>query len=143
MKKFSSIKDRYQLLGVKEDNIDFAIDAILDGTKREIIIDALTSIYRGMKFERATQLLNDLYEANGGEYKSVNREGFLYGILFSLAGLLGVGFLVGMITSGEWKFKFLLFFVGLAFTGFVIGPRLIIKSIKGQYRENDSPFDNE
>lgn len=48
MKKFNSIKTKYLQLGVTESNIGYVIDIFVNGTKREYIIETLTSGYRGM-----------------------------------------------------------------------------------------------
>ncbi len=140
MKKFDAVKSKYLALGVSEDNVDYAIGAVIDGTKREHIIESLTADYRGMTESKSTQLLEDLFEANGGEFKKENRGGYLYGILLSLVGLLGAGFLIAMLVSGEWKSKFgALALAGAAF-GLLKGPSLIIKSVRGNYRDNNDPF---
>jgi hypothetical protein len=105
MGKFDIIKSKYLTLGVTEDNIHYAIGAVIDGTKREHIIETLTADYRGMSESQSSQILEDLFEANGGEFKK-NRGGYLYSILLCLAGVTGIGFLIAMLVSGEWKLKF-------------------------------------
>ena len=75
MQTFELIKSKYLILGVTEDNLDYAIESVVDGTKREIIIETLTADYRGMPPNQANQLVEDLYTANGGEFKKENRGG--------------------------------------------------------------------
>lgn len=137
---FTSLKSKYLLLGIKEDNIDYAISAVKDGTKREHIVESLTADYRGMTEKESTSMLNDLFEANGGEFKSENRGGYLYGILLSATGILGLGFLLGMLSSGEWKLKFLIIAASAALAGLGKGPYLIVKAFRGKYRDADDPF---
>lgn len=140
MKKFNFIKSKYLSLGVSEDNIDFAIGSVMDGTKREHILEAMTADYRGMSERQSIQLLEELFEANGGEFKNENRGGYLYGILFSLVGVAGAAFLVSMLVSGEWTLKFIVLAIAGALFGLAKGPSLIIKSFRGTYRDNDDPF---
>lgn len=100
----------------------------------------MTAGYRGMSKSQSTQILEELFEANGGEFKKENRNGYLYGILFSLVGVAGVAFLISMLVSGEWKFKFIVIAIAGAIFGLAKGPMLIIKSYRGTYRDNDDPF---
>lgn len=140
MKKFASIKAKYLAQGITEDNIDYAIGAVIDGTQRAFIIESLTADYRGMTETAATELLEELFEANGGEFKKENRGGYLFGTLLCLVGLTSVCFLIAMIVTGEWKSKFVTIAVGGTLFGFATGPSLILKSIKGKFRESDDPF---
>ena len=140
MKRFSLIKAKYLSLRTAEDNIDYAIGAVIDGTRREYILQSLTADYRGMSETTATQLLEELFEANGGEFKKENRGGYLFGTLLCLVGLTSVCFLIAMIVTGEWKSKFMTLAVGGTLFGFATGPSLIIKSLRGKFRENDDPF---
>ncbi len=141
MLKFHSIKDKYLELGVSESNIDTAIDAVLDGTKRAFIIETLTADYRGLSETTSSQLLNDLFEANGGEFKHENRGGYLTGVLLLIVGLLGAGFFTAMLISGEATLKFMILSFSaalLALPGAII---VLIKSVKGKYRDSDDPFE--
>ncbi len=79
MKNIDSIKARYRSMGIKEDNIDYAISAVKDGVKRAHIVENLTADYRGMKEEETMPLLNELFAANGGEHKKENSNGYLFG----------------------------------------------------------------
>lgn len=140
MAKFNLIKEKYLLLGVREDNIDFAISAVVDGTKREHIIESLTADYRGMTEAESTRLLEDLFAANGGEFKKENRGGYLNGALLLLVGLLGAGFFIAMLISGGVKIKFIVLSLVAALFGLPAGVIAIIKSVKGKYRDNDDAF---
>lgn len=140
MTKFDFIKEKYLKLDVREDNIDFAISAVLDGTKREHIIESLTADYRGMTEAQSTHLLQDLFAANGGEFKKENRGGYLNGALLLLVGLTGAGFFIAMLVSGEVKTKFIILSFSAAVFGLPAGAVSIIKSLKGKYRDNDDAF---
>jgi hypothetical protein len=113
---------------------------VLEGTKREIIIDTLTADYRGMTVDDSNQLLEELFAANGGEFKKENRNGYLLAILLLLIGCLGAGFLFFMLSTGEWKIKFLFLAAVSALFGIGKGLSLLTKSLRGKYRENHSPF---
>ena len=69
MRKFEKMKSKYLALGVSENNLDFAIGAVIDGSKREHILETLNADYRGMSESQSTQMLEDLFEANAGEFK--------------------------------------------------------------------------
>ena len=140
MAKFDLVRAKYLNLGVTESNIDFAIGAVLDGTKREHIIETLTADYRGMTENQSTTLLEDLFEANGGEFKNENRGGYLYGILLLLIGLVGAGFFITILVSGEGKIKFMILSLAGALFGLSTGAILITKSLRGKYRDMDDPF---
>lgn len=140
MKKFDSVKSKYLALGVSEDNIDYAIEAVIDGGKREHILESLTADYRGMSETQSSQMLGDLFEANGGEFKKENQGGYLNGIFLSLFGGLGLVCLILMLVWGEFKFKFALLAFGVAVFGLIKGPMIILKSLKGNYREEDDPL---
>lgn len=141
MKKFAAVKSKHLDLGAREENIDYAIDAVEEGTKREHVIESLCADYRGMNATEATALLDDLYLANGGEFKKENRGGYLFGALLLMLGLAASGFLIMMFTSGsEIRIKFLMLAVAGAGFGLVKGSTLLFKSFSGRYRENDDPF---
>lgn len=140
MKKFDDIKSKYLLLGVSANNIDYAIESVMDGSKREIIMETLTADYRGMNALKAAALLDDLFLANGGEFKKENRGGYLFGTLLTLVGVAGFVFFVVMIISGEIKPKFLSIAFAFTIFGLVKGPILLIKAFRGNYRDSDDPF---
>jgi hypothetical protein len=141
MKKFNAVKAKYLQLGIREENIDYAIDAVKEGTRREHIIESLCADYRGMSSADATALLDSLYIANGGEFKKENRGGYLFGALLVMLGLAATGFLFMMFTSGsEIRIKFLILAITGAGFGLIKGSTLLYKSFSGRYRENDDPF---
>ena len=72
---------------VRENNIDFAIDNIKRGIQRHLIINDLIASHRAMELTQANQMLNDLYEAYGGEHKKENRRGYIYGAMFMVVAL--------------------------------------------------------
>lgn len=141
MQTIKQIKEKFLFSGVKEDNIDFAISAVKEGNKREHILESLTADYRGMRHEKANRLLDALYEAVGGEFKKENNTGYLYGILLLLIGITGAGFFIAMLLTGEWKLKFLAFSASAAFIGLVRGTIILLKTIKGDYRETGDVFE--
>lgn len=137
MAKFDLVKQKYLTLGVREDNIDFAISAVSDGSSRDIISEVLTADYRGMTEAQSKELLEDLFKANGGEFKKENQGGYLYGTLFLLVGLIGLGFLIVILISGEGNMKMLLLSIAGTLIGLPKGISLIIKAMKGKFRDGD------
>lgn len=140
MSKFNTTKEKHLKLGVTEDNIDFAIGAVVDGTKREHIIETLIADYRGMTEAQSTLLLEDLFRVNGGEFKKENSGGYLYGTLLLLAGITCAAFCISMLVTGEGKMKFILLSLTGAIFGLSTGTVLMIKSFRGKYRDSDDPF---
>jgi hypothetical protein len=140
MQDVKLIKSKYRSLGVSEDNFDYAVSAVVDGTKREFILESLTADYRGMPENLSIQLLEELFEANGGEFKKENRGGYLFGTLLCLVGIVCSYFLVAMLISGEWKLKFVILSLSGAVIGLLKGAALLIKAWKGTYRDTDDPF---
>ena len=114
----------------------------MEGTKRENILETLTEDYRGMSREQSAGLLEELFEANGGEFKKENRGGYLFGFLLLLVGVLGAGVLVALLLSGEWRLKFIILSGAAALFGLARGPVLLYKAFRGKYRDDDAPFEN-
>lgn len=141
--KFNLVKQKYLHLGVKEDNIDFAISAVLDGSRRDIIIEILTADYRGMTEIQSNDLLEELFKVNGGEFKNENKSGYLYGTLFLLLGTISLGFLIAILLNGEGNKKMLILSIAGVLIGLPKGISFIYKSFKGQFRENDDTFNME
>lgn len=139
MGKFDAIIEKYTSQGVSQDNIEYAISAVKDGSKRAHIIDSLTADYRGMTVFQSMDLLDELFEANGGEFKKENRGGYLYGTLFLLIGL-GCAFYIGyVLINGGVIIRPVLVFAG-AIIGLVGAASYYIKSLLGKYRDEDEPF---
>lgn len=142
MQSIKQIKEKFLFSGVKEDNIDFAISAVKEGNKREHIIESLTADYRGMSNEKANRMLDELYEAVGGEFKKENASGYANGATLLIIGLFGVGFLFAMIYSGDWKLKYLILAALAAIFGLTNGVKALTKAAKGKYRDTDDVFDS-
>jgi len=139
MNKFEAIKQQFLAKGFAESNIDYAIQAVKDGTKREFIVENLTSDYRGMTVESAPLLVEALYGANGGEFKKENRGGYLYGGVLLAAGLLLAFYLCYVLLFGGVLVR--PYLVGLAAV-FCLGSgaKLLFKAVRGKYRDSDEPF---
>jgi hypothetical protein len=141
MNKFRTITEKYIFLGVRQDNIEFAIDAVKDGTRREIIIDSLTADYRGMNEEQAQHLLNELFVANGGEFKKENRGGYLYAALFLLVGIACLVILIALLYNNGYSRIGKLIALGIVALGGISGGiKLLLKAIQGKFRDEDEPF---
>lgn len=74
------IKEKYLSLGLPEKHFDYAFNAVKSGTKKDIIIKNLTSDVRKVDYTLASNMLDDMFSANGGEFKYENRGGYLYSI---------------------------------------------------------------
>ena len=139
MKKFANIIEKYQSKGVSVDNIEYALESVKRGAKREHILDNLSADYRGMNLTDANGLLNELFEANGGEFKKENRYGYLFGTFMLMFGLPCAFYIYYVFTYGGVLVRPILVF-GLAIGGTFSGLYLIIKAILGKYRDSDEPF---
>lgn len=139
MKKFEAIKADYMHQGVKEDNILYAIDAVKEGTQREHVLENLTADYRGMDYIEATQMLEELYGANGGEFKKENRGGYLYGTFFLMFGFAAAFYIFYVYTYGGILYRPILVWA-VAILGTLGGIGYIVKSMSGKFRETDEPF---
>ncbi|MBL7726757.1 MAG: hypothetical protein JNM68_03680 [Dinghuibacter sp.] len=139
MKKFTAVKNKYLQLGLKEDDIDYAITAVKEGSRREHLLDNLTAGYRNVPPEQANALLNELYTQAGGEFKKENRTGYIYGIaicLFATACLIyGI-----VIYLGDEGFGKSIAAGSLAVASFGMGGKILYKALRGRYRDTDDPF---
>lgn len=95
--------------------------------------------YRGMDYLEATQLLEELFAANGGEFKKENRGGYLYGIFFLLFGLLAAGYIFYVYTYGGVLIRPVIVWI-IAVGGTLGGIGYIIMAMAGKYRDTDEPF---
>jgi hypothetical protein len=139
MTKFDPIIEKYRNKGVSNDNIEYAIESVKYGTKREHILESLTADYRGMNETNANSLLEELFAANGGEFKKENRTGYLYGAFFLMIGLLAAFYVLYVFMyGGVMKRPVTYSLIALSGTG--TGLLLIIKAIRGKYRDTDDPF---
>ena len=136
MKKFEPIIEKYTSLGVNAEHIEYAIDAARYGTKREYILEGLTAPYRGMSAGEATIMLEEIFAANGGEFKKENRGGYLYGSVFLMLGLSCGYYIYHVYTYGGVIVRPMLFFVTAIF-GTLVGIIFIIKALFGKFRDTD------
>lgn len=141
MKKFEPIIEKYSSIGISTDNIDYAVSSVKEGAKRAHIIENLTSDYRGMNIFQSMDLLDELFEANGGEFKKENRGGYLYGAFFLLIGLSCTFYICYVLLFGGVIVKPALVGGGAIFST-IAGLSFIIKSVRGKYRDEDEPFKN-
>lgn len=139
MKKFANIIEKYQNRGVNMDNIEYAVESVKRGAKREHIIDNLSADYRGMNLTDANGLLNELFEANGGEFKKENRYGYLFGFFLLMLGLPLAFYIYYVFTYGGILVRPVLVFGG-AIVFNTLGIILLFKAIRGKYRDSDEPF---
>lgn len=139
MKNIDAIKAKYLSKGVKEDNLAYAIDAVKEGSKREHIIENLTADYRGMQPNEARLLLEELFAANGGEFKKESKGGYLYGAFFLLFGLAAAFYIYYVYTYGGVLIKPVLMWA-VAIVGTLGGIVYIALAMMGKYRDADEPF---
>ncbi|SDH35460.1 hypothetical protein [Chitinophaga filiformis] len=140
MKKFDPIIEKYKNKGVSAENIEYAIDSVKDGTKRELILENLTADYRGMNAGDATRLLEELFVANGGEFKKENRGGYFTGAFLLLIGLACGYYIFHVFTYGGVLIRPILVSL-LAILGTLGGIASIILALLGAYREDDDLSD--
>ena len=136
MRKFDPIIEKYRNKGVSAENIEYAIDSVKDGTKRELILENLTADYRGMNAGDATRLLEELFVANGGEFKKENRGGYFTGAFLLLIGLACGYYIFHVFTYGGVLIRPILVSL-LAILGTLGGIASIILALRGEYREDD------
>lgn len=139
MKKFEPIIEKYNSIGISADNIEYAVSSVKDGAKRAHIIENLTSDYRGMNIFQSMDLLDELFEANGGEFKKENKGGYLYGALFLLIGLSCTFYICYVLLFGGVIVRPVLVGAG-AVVGIFTGLSFVIKSLRGNYRDEHEPF---
>jgi len=139
MKKFATLQTKYLAQGVREDNIEYAISAVKDGGKREHILENLVADYRGMNATEANHMLEELFAANGGEFKKENRGGYLYGTLLLMFGLLAAYYIYYVSTYGGILYRPIVIWT-VAIGGTAAGIGYIVMSILGKYRDTHEPF---
>ena len=130
--KLEEIKEKYVSIGVAEKNVDYALNAVKAGTKKDFIIKNLTSDIRKVDAATANSMLDEMFAANGGEFKYENRGGYLYSTFYLIAIVaLGVVTFYFSKENRSMQFKFggaLLVFIVLFF-------RTFIPTIRGRFRE--------
>ncbi len=139
MSKFDNIIEKYTEKGFAFDDIDYAIAAVKDGTRRELILESLTADYRGMKLNNANALLEDIYKINGGEFKKENRGGYLYSAVFFIKGASFSYYIYYVYRYGGVLYSPIVIFIG-AIGGLLGGLLFLLLSIFGKYRQEDEPF---
>lgn len=142
MNKFDQTRSKLISSGVREDNIDFAIDSIKDGTRRKIILESLTATYRGINTEEANQMLNEIYEVQGGEFKIENKGGYIYGGILLGAGLICLAMSIIFFMQDDSPSKLRLITMIVGSVGLTQGPIVLYKTYKGQFRHEDVLFEN-
>jgi len=141
MGKFDHIISKYRQLGVREDNIEYAIIAAKDGGKREHIIESLTADYQGMTASQATVMLDEIFKANGGEFKKENRGGYWYGAFALILGLGCSFYLYSYYKYGGTLIE-PVYIWAIAILGVGSGLILIIASLFGAFRDKNAPFND-
>jgi hypothetical protein len=136
MGKFDNVIEKYNNVGVSMSNIQLAIDGVKDGVYREHILENLTADYRGMDPIVAEAMLEDLFAANGGEFKKENRNGYLYGIVFLMLGAACSFFIIESFIYNEQLIRPALFWAG-AIAGIGGAVFYFSKAIRGKFREGD------
>jgi hypothetical protein len=139
MGKFDKVVTQYRQAGVSEDNIEYAILAAREGGKREHILENLTADYRGMTLTQATAMLDDIFKANGGEFKKENRGGYLFGAFFLMIGIACSFYLYYVYNYGGRLIEPLYVWAG-AITGILVGLVFILTAMTGSFRDKDAPF---
>ena len=90
--------------------------------------------------QQSKEMLDELFEANGGEFRKENRGGYLYAILLLLVAITGTTFFIAILLTGEINMKLISLSLAGAIFGFSTGLSLLYKSLKGKYRREDDPF---
>lgn len=130
--KLEEVKEKYVSLGVAEKNVDYALNAVKTGTKKDFIMKNLTSDIRKVDVATANSMLDEMFAANGGEFKYENRGGYLYSTFYLIA-IVALSIVTFYFSkeNRSMQFKFggaLLLFIVLFF-------RTFIPTIKGRFRE--------
>jgi hypothetical protein len=140
MSQFDEVRQRFLGRGVTAENIDYAIDSVKNGTKREYILENLTADYRGMTHDEAVPLVEALYVANGGEFKKENRSGYLFGGTALVTGLLLSLYIISAVFHAGYRAAVLWRIVIPAILLLSVGVRLLWKAMRGKYRDTDEPW---
>jgi len=141
MSKYQEAKDGFGQIGVNEGHIDYAMSAIKEGTRRELIVENLVG-QRGLAVSTSDDLLNQLYQLQGGEFKIENRGGYIMGIFSILAALGLAGFAIFLFyNKNKMALAVALSFGSVALI--VNGIRILIAAFRGKYRDDMDPFKDE
>ena len=131
------LKEKYLKLGILERHFDYALSAVKKGTKREIILKNLTSDVRKMDKSISSNLLDDLFQANGGEFKYENRTGYMYSTAYFLVALLCFLLIYISIFSSNYRFNLkvqVAAVVGFFSFSFLFAKTLIL-TLRGKHRD--------
>ncbi len=139
MAKLDLIVTKYLSNGVTQQNIEYAISEVREAVKREHIMESLMADYRGMDYSQSKSLLEDLFMANGGEFKKENKGGYLFGTFVLMIGGLCAFYIFYVFAYGGVLVRPVIVFIG-AFVGIIGGLIYILKSISVKYRDSDEPF---
>lgn len=135
--RFQQVKDKYVSQGLDGSHVDYAIEAVQEGVKREFIFENLTSEYRKVSLGDANFLLDDLYEAFGGEFKLQNRQGYIWGAVLLFIGF-GLYFSLPYLKKdpgfGTRGFGRYIYFA--MWGGFIAGGLKIIAAFFNKHRED-------
>lgn len=130
MKNFINIKEKYISLEVPEKHINYAFNAVKSGVKKELIFKNLTSDVRRVDHKLADEMLDEMFSANGGEFKYENRGGYIYSVFY----LIAIVVLLLLITfSNNDSLVIKLSFALIPFL--VLFLRTLIPTLKGKFRE--------
>jgi hypothetical protein len=126
------IKEKYVSLGIAEKNVDYALNAVKSGTKKDFIMKNLTSDIRKVEPVIAHNMLDEMFAANGGEFKYENRGGYLYSTFYLIA-IVALGIVTFYFSRENRSMQFKLGSALLVFI--VLFFRTFIPTIKGRFRE--------
>ncbi len=132
---FETVINEYLTAGVKRSNIDLAIELVKKGTKRDHIIENLTEDYNGMDEFEATQMVSDLYEVSGTEFKQENRAGLLFGVLALALGLAATAYIIVVFTQGGVLVAPAVV-VLVAIVGTLLGIFSLVKGLFGKHKND-------
>lgn len=130
--KFEDIKEKYISLGISDKNFEYALNAVKSGTKKDFIVKNLTSDIRKVDPNLANNMLDEMFVANGGEFKHENRAGYLYSIFY----LIAIVALAGLLLSLNHDNRSMQYKLGGALLIFIVlFFRTLIPAIRGKFRE--------
>jgi hypothetical protein len=142
MKNFEAIITKYSEQGISLDNIEYAISAVKDGSKREHTLESLTADYRGMDKLVADRMLVEMYAVNGGEFKKENRNGYWFATLLLMIGGGLAYYIWSVFQYGGILVRPILTFAAAGISLFG-GFSLLIMSLLGKYRDDMEPFERD
>lgn len=97
---------------------------------RKLIFKNLTSDVRRVDYKLADEMLDEMFSANGGEFKYENRGGYIYSVFY----LIAIVVLLMLITfSNNDSLVIKLSFALIPFL--VLFLRTFIPTLKGKFRE--------